>query len=147
TAPFERGLYGCSEMLVDGMLDLHEAGVLRRIVYPSARLQRLLDAGHIDENVSLRTLEALQAAGMTRMSYVDFNEVRDVGVFRDEIEYERGMLITPEGRQLHASFETEEQRCAIAESCLGERLRGGVLVDAGFFFGPRAFYQRLRELP
>jgi acyl-CoA hydrolase len=146
TAPFERGLYGCTEMLADGFLDLYRSGVLKRRVYPSARLQRLLDEGHIDETVSLRTLDALRAAGMVRMSYVDFNELRDVGLFRDDIEYERGMLIAPDGTQLRASFETDEQRQAIAACCLGERLRGGVLVDAGFFFGPKGFYARLSDL-
>ena len=146
TAPFERGLYGCTEMLVDGLLDLYRAGVLKRRVYPSARLQRLLDDGHIDETVSLRTLDALRAAGMVRMSYVDFNELRDVGVFREDIEYERGMLIASDGRQMRASFESAEERAAIADACLGDRLRGGVLVDAGFFFGPKAFYAHLREL-
>jgi acyl-CoA hydrolase len=146
TAPFERGLYGCTEMLVDGLLDLYRAGVLKRLVYPSARLQRLLDEGHIDENVSLRTLDALRAAGMVRMSYVDFNELRDVGLFRDDIEYERGMLLAPNGQQLRASFETAEQRAAIAACCLGDKLRGGVLVDAGFFFGPQAFYKNLKQL-
>lgn len=30
TGPFERGLYGCSEMLVDGFLQLIDAGVLKR---------------------------------------------------------------------------------------------------------------------
>lgn len=147
TAPFERGLYGCTEMLVDNMLDLYRAGVLKRRVYPSARLQRLLDDGHIDERVSLRTLEALQASGMARMSYADFNELRDAGVFRDDIEYERGTLIAPDGTELPASIATAEQREAIAAKCLGERLRDGVLVDAGFFFGPRDFYRSLRELP
>lgn len=146
TAPFERGLYGCTEMLVDGFIDLRRCGVLKRLVYPSARLQRLLDEGRIDENVGLRTLEALHAAGMVRMSYADFNELRDVGLFRDDIDYERGMLIAPNGEHLNASFETAEQRAAIAAICLGDKLRGGVLVDAGFFFGPRAFYAHLKEL-
>ena len=59
TAPFERGLYGCTEMLADGFLDLYRSGILKRRVYPSAKLQRLIDEGHIDERVSLRTLEAL----------------------------------------------------------------------------------------
>ena len=146
TAPFERGLYGCTEMLVDGFIDLRRRGVLKRLVYPSARLQRLLDEGRIDENVGLRTLEALHAAGMVRMSYADFNELRDVGLFRDDIDYERGMLIAPNGEHLNASFETVEQRAAIAAICLGDKLRGAVLVDAGFFFGPRAFYAHLKEL-
>jgi len=147
TAPFERGLYGCSEMLVDGFLDLYRNDILKRRVYPSARIQRLLDEGHIDETVSRRTLDALSAAGMNRMSYVDFNELREVGVFRDDVQYERGMLIAPDGALLPAGFDDPDHRESIARRCLGERLRNGVLVDAGFFFGPRAFYAGLREMP
>ncbi|HKE95422.1 MAG TPA: acetyl-CoA hydrolase/transferase C-terminal domain-containing protein, partial [Povalibacter sp.] len=146
TAPFDRGLYGCSEMLVDGFLDLYRSGVLKRRVYPSARLQRLLDEGHIDETVSQRTLDALSAAGMNRMSFVDFNELRDVGVFRDDVRYERGVLIAPDGTSITVSFDDPAQRALIAQTCLGERLRNGVLVDAGFFFGPRGFYAGLRAL-
>jgi acyl-CoA hydrolase len=147
TAPFERGLYGCTEMLADGFLDLYRSGILKRRVYPSAKLQRLLDDGHIDERVSLRTLEALSASGMSRMSYADFQEFREVGLFRDDVEYDRGVLITPDGRQLHATFSDPEQRAQIARHCLGDVLRNGVLVDAGFFFGPKDFYAGLRELP
>lgn len=147
TAPFERGLYGCSEMLVDGFLDLYRDGILKRRVYPSAHLQRLLDEGHISETVTPRTLDALNAAGMKRISYADFNELRDVGVFRDEVQFERGMLVTPGGASVIARLEAPGQRAAIAQSCLGERLRNGVLIDAGFFFGPKKFYAGLRELP
>jgi acyl-CoA hydrolase len=147
TASFERGLYGCTEMLVDGFLDLYRSGILKRKVYPCARLQRLLDSGHIDEQVGLRTLEAMSATGMHRMSFVDFHELRDVGVFKDEVEYDKGMLIAPDGRQIPANFQDPEVRAQIAASCLGDKLRNGVLVDAGFFFGPAAFYAHLRELP
>ncbi len=147
TAPFELGLYGCTEMLADGFLDLYRSGILKRRVYPSARLQRLIDAGRIDEQVGLRTLDALSASGMRRMSFVDFDELRDVGLFRDDVDFERGMLICPDGTQVRASFETPEQRAEIAKGCLGSRLRNGVLLDAAFFFGPKAFYERLRNLP
>ncbi|AMO79394.1 hypothetical protein PcP3B5_60350 [Pseudomonas citronellolis] len=64
---FTQGLYGCSEMFVPGLLDLAEAGVLKRQVYPRAQQHRA-DAD-------------------------------------------------------------------------------GVWLHAGFFLGPQAFYQRLRELP
>ncbi len=147
TAPFETGLYGCSEMLADGFLDLYRSGILKRRVYPSARLQRLIDQGHINDLVDLRTLDALSSAGMRRMSFVDFNELRDVGLFREDVEFERGMLICPDGVQVRASFETAEQRAAISERCLGSQLRSGVLLDAGFFFGPASFYEALRKLP
>jgi hypothetical protein len=134
-------------MLADGFLDLYRSGILKRRVYPSARVQRLLDDGHIDETVSQRTLDALSAAGMNRMSYADFNELRDVGVFRDEVQYERGSLIAPDGSALPAGFDDPAHRAAVARCCLGDRLRNGVLVDAGFFFGPKDFYRGLRELP
>lgn len=147
TAPFERGLYGCSEMLADGFLDLYRSGVLKRRVYASAKLQRLLDEGHIDEQVGERTLAALHEGGMRRMSFVDFHEFRDLGLFRDDVEYDRGMLVTPDGTQLRANFDDPEQRRQIARTCLGERLRNGVVADAGFFFGPKGFYEALRTLP
>jgi acyl-CoA hydrolase len=147
TAPFERGLYGCTEMLADGFLDLYRSGILKRCVYASARLQRLLDAGRITEQIGPRTLDALIADGMRRMSFADFHEFRDAGLFRDDVEYERGMLITADGREIRATFDDPEQRALIARDCLGERLRNGVLVDASFFFGPRGFYAGLRELP
>lgn len=147
TAPFERGLYGCTEMLADGFMDLYRSGVLKRRVYASAKLQRLLDEGRIDEQVSVRTLDALHAAGMRRMSFVDFHELRDVGLFRDDVEYDRGVLVAPDGTQIRANFDDPEQREAIAGACLGERLRNGVLVDSGFFLGPKAFYAALRDLP
>jgi acyl-CoA hydrolase len=147
TAPFERGLYGCSEMLADGFLSLYRSGVLKRRVYGSAKLQRLLDEGHVDEQVSERTLAALHEGGMRRMSFVDFHEFRDVGLFRDDVEYDRGMLVAPDGTQLRANFDDPEQRRQIAKACLGERLRNGILADAGFFFGPKGFYEALRTMP
>lgn len=45
TRPFERGLYGCSEMLVDGFLRLIEAGIVRREVFEDAERQARADAG------------------------------------------------------------------------------------------------------
>jgi acyl-CoA hydrolase len=147
TAPFDRGLYGCTEMLADGFLDLYRSGILKRRVYPSAKLQRLIDEGHIDDQVSVRTLDALYEGGMRRMSFADFHEFRDVGLFRDDVEYDRGMLIAPDGSQLRAYFDDPQQRALIAQQCLGDQLRNGVLVDAGFFFGPKALYAQLRELP
>lgn len=72
--PFAHGLYGCSEMFVNGLLALLEAGIVRRAVYA--------------------------------------DEVR--------------------------------QQAAL-EGASGSN--DGVLVHGGFFLGPQAFYQRLRELP
>src|SRR5687768_5169835 len=84
---------------------------------------------------------------MSRMSFADFQEFREVGLFRDDVEYDRGVLITPDGQQLRATFSDPEQRAQIAQHCLGDTLRNGILADAGFFFGPKSFYAGLRNLP
>ncbi len=147
TAPFDRGLYACTEMLADGFLELYRSGILKRRVFPSAKLQRLIDEGHIDEQVGVRTLDALHASGMRRMSYADFHEFRDIGLFREDVDYDRGVLIAPDGTRVHANFDDPEQRAIIAANCLGDTLRNGVLADSGFFFGPKAFYAGLRQLP
>jgi len=73
--PFSTGLYGCSEMFVNGLLVLAEAGVLRRKVYPDVQQQTLANLGTLADG-------------------------------------------TP----------------------------GGVVLHGGFFIGPQAFYERLREL-
>jgi acyl-CoA hydrolase len=49
-APFSTGLYGCSEMFVNGLLVLAEAGVLRRKVYPSVEQQALANLGTLDDD-------------------------------------------------------------------------------------------------
>jgi acyl-CoA hydrolase len=49
--PFAMGLYGCSEMLVNGLLVLLDAGIIRRKVYPEPALQKQADAGLLDESM------------------------------------------------------------------------------------------------
>src|SRR5436190_17126511 len=64
TAPFERGLYASSEMLVDGFLDLYRSGILRRKVYGHLGLQRLLNDAQIGEVVTPATLDVLVETGV-----------------------------------------------------------------------------------
>ncbi|WP_407313614.1 acetyl-CoA hydrolase/transferase C-terminal domain-containing protein [Pseudomonas sp. nanlin1] len=47
--PFVEGLYGCSEMFVNGLLALAEAGVVRRRVYPDIARQAQANAGTLDD--------------------------------------------------------------------------------------------------
>ncbi|SCZ40450.1 MULTISPECIES: acetyl-CoA hydrolase/transferase C-terminal domain-containing protein [unclassified Pseudomonas] len=47
--PFAKGLYGCSEMFVNGLLVLAEAGIVRRKVYPDVPTQERANAGTLDE--------------------------------------------------------------------------------------------------
>lgn len=154
TGPFERGLYGASEMLVDGFLELYRSGILKRKVFPHAAVQRLLDAGRIGEEVTADTLEALVEAEAVpeRLSRRDVARLCELGVLREGVELEGGRLVLRGGGGVEeasapADLATPEARREIARHLLGERLRGGLLAHSCFFLGPRSFYEELREMP
>ncbi len=47
TAPFEKGLYGATEMFVDGYMDLYRSGILKRRAFDDIETQRRADAGEL----------------------------------------------------------------------------------------------------
>jgi acyl-CoA hydrolase len=132
TAPFEKGLFASTEMLVDGFMHLIEAGIVKRMAYDWEPLQRLLDAQVIDEHVTARTVEALARCGAipSVLDATAIGMLKKVGVLKADAAVAVGTAVT-----------------AVAKEDLGETLQGGALVHAGFFLGPQAFYTWLRELP
>jgi acyl-CoA hydrolase len=145
--PFVRGLYGCTEMLVDGFLDLYRTGILKRAVFPHAVLQRLLDAGLITERPDEAALACLAEAGLTRIEAADFAALAQAGLFLPGTRYEDGQIVAPSGLRVPADLASAQHRRSLAASALAPRLDGGALLHAGFFVGPRGFYAALRALP
>ncbi|MES2819131.1 MAG: acetyl-CoA hydrolase/transferase C-terminal domain-containing protein [Pseudomonadota bacterium] len=140
-APFAEGLYGCSEMLVPGLLALVDAGVVRRPVYDDERLQALANTGALDEQGHLRSLAAL---GQARLEPGTLAWLQDQGLLAPGIEAHGDRLTLPSGQGVVANLE-DPATVAALQPYLGAA-RGGVLVHGGFFLGPLAFYQRLRAL-
>jgi len=146
-APFEAGLYGCSEMFVDGFLDLYRTGVLRRRVYDDLRIQRLLNetagAGRIDEPF----LAALSAAGFgSPLDAAEFATLRSVGVFRQECRWVDGAVENADGSRAAARIDSATARRKLLAQFTGRQLIGGTVLHGGFFLGPRGFYAALRDL-
>jgi acyl-CoA hydrolase len=148
TAPFETGLYGCTEMFVDGFLDLYRSGVLRRRVYPDVRVQQLLNQGTISELIDEEFLAALADAGFTSpLSAADFAVLQNIGVFRLDCRCINGRIENSEGQIAAATLNTPAGRRDLLALCTGRQLTGGTLLHGAFFFGPRGFYAALRDLP
>jgi acyl-CoA hydrolase len=61
-APFVRGLYGASEMVMDGFMHLRRRGVLKRKVYDDIELQQAIDAGTRIDDGSLHGGHYLKGA-------------------------------------------------------------------------------------
>jgi acyl-CoA hydrolase len=147
-APFDSGLYACTEMFVDGFLDLYRSGVLRRRVYDDLRVQQLLNSGAIGERIDEPFLAALADAGFgSPLDERDFALLQRFGVFRRECRYAEGFIENSEGLCAAALLDTPAARRQLLELCTGRHLTQGILLHGAFFLGPRGFYAALRDLP
>ncbi len=147
-APFETGLYACTEMFVDGFLDLYRSGVLRRRVYPDVRVQQLLNQGIVSERIDEEFLAALAEGGFASpLSAADFAVLQDIGVFRRDCRCMNGRIQNAEGQIAEATLNTAAGRRGLLALCTGRQLTGGTLLHGAFFLGPRGFYAALRDLP
>ncbi len=149
TGIFEKGLYGATEMFVDGFMHLFNAGILKRRVYDFTELQRLLNRGEVSDEEPLRPnlFDQLEKEGERVIRTHEFEVLQHHGVFRDDCRYELGHIIAPDGERIMANLAIPETRMKLAEKCLGERLRNGIVLHGGFFLGPQAFYDMLNDLP
>jgi acyl-CoA hydrolase len=146
---FDQGLYGCSEMFVNGFLKLIEAGIIRREVFADAVLQQLLNDGKIpDAAVTPETLRALLDAGRVQspLRAKDLEFLQYFGVLKSDVCIEGDQLVQGELR-LANDLRSAEGFDAVASALLGTRLAHGIFMTGGFFLGPRDFYERLRSMP
>ncbi len=144
---FKEGLYGCSEMLVDGFMHLYHAGILKREVYDDTHLQELLNRRAITQEVSLATLDILAEEGLisSKLRSRDVQYLKQHGVLNDQVEYKGGALLIC-GQPVSTELGDSETRQSLEEKGLGDRLKGGILAHGGFFLGPKDFYQHLMNL-
>jgi acyl-CoA hydrolase len=148
TGRFNKGLYGCSEMFVNGFLRLIEAGIIRREVFGDAVLQQLINDGRIPgEAVTPLTLCALLDAGRIRapLNAADLAFLQRSGILRPEVTLEGGELVMG-GKRCSADLLNEGAFETCCRYMLGTRLLGGIFMTGGFFLGPQDFYERLRTM-
>ncbi len=144
---FTQGLFGCSELFVDQLLDLHRGGILRRRVFDLLPLERLLASGRLGERFGPDVLDLLREAGLpTRIDAALFAQLQRCGVFVAETRFADGRIGSPEGEWISADLADDSARSRLAATCLGRHLQGGVVLQAGFLLGPKGFYAALREL-
>ncbi len=144
TGRFAQGLYGCSEMFVNGLLQLLDAGVIRRAVYPDLALQTLANAGQLDERPTLAALQALLARGafQPQLTPATLAHGQSLGLLHADLQ------LDATGQRLRCgTLEVPNDLHTLPAALLGPRWLGRATLHGGFFLGPRAFYQRLREMP
>ncbi|MBW2941859.1 acetyl-CoA hydrolase/transferase C-terminal domain-containing protein [Zhongshania aquimaris] len=146
--PFEEGLYGATEMFVEGFLHLFEAGVLKRPVYDFWALQQLINIGGCDPlALSSECLPALAELGVRELRGKDFDTLQYHGFFNESCRYSEGKLYTPQGDHCSANMANPDSQQFMARYCIGTHLRNGKVMHGGFFLGSGDFYRSLRDMP
>lgn len=136
--PFQIGLFGATEMLVDGYQHLYQAGILKKSVYDNFKLQKLLNSGHIKEEFHQNIIAVLQDHNVISnpVDQKSFDFLIHWGILREEVQFVDGIVILEDGRKCSSDL----------IPALGKRLRRGHIVHGGFFLGPQTFYNWLKGL-
>jgi acyl-CoA hydrolase len=145
---FDQGLYGATEMFVEGFLHLFEAGVLQRPVYDFWALQQLINLGRCrSDDVSSDCIAAMAELGVRELRGKDFETLQYHGFFNEKCRYHEGQIFNQQGEYCSANMANPDSQQFMATHCLGSKLRNGKMLHGGFFLGSGAFYQALRDMP
>ncbi len=144
--PFNEGLYGCSEMINHGLLRLLDQGVIRRPVYAWPALQAVV-LEDPDAAPGWPLLDALRSHGgiASPLTAEALASLQDVGIVRPGVSVDGTRLHLPGGQTVANDLDDSATREALG-LFFGDQLNQGRVLHGGFFLGPQAMYQRLREL-
>ncbi|MCB1608541.1 MAG: acetyl-CoA hydrolase, partial [Xanthomonadales bacterium] len=147
--PFELGLYGASEMIMDGFMHLVEGGVLRRQVFAHLGVERLRAAGQLGDQADAQTLERLLEVGGLELPLhvAELNRLKRLGLVDPECHLDHGYLVFEDGVRVDAELTSPAERRVLARHMAGRALRGGLYLQGAFFLGSKLLYEWLRELP
>ncbi len=149
TGFFEEGLFAATEMLVDSFSELYKCKILKKKVFDSVVLQRLLNDDEIEETFSDEILQKLIEARAIHadLTFADFQFLQEFGVLKESCSWQEGCLVLPGGDRVQPDLKNIEILQRIQNEALGTRLRNGAVAHGGFFLGPRSFYDFLKKLP
>ncbi|WP_416397786.1 acetyl-CoA hydrolase/transferase C-terminal domain-containing protein [Allohahella sp. A8] len=153
--PFTTGLYGCSEMLTDGFVQLMRRKILTRPVYKDLALQQALHAladsatvePMLNRKASLPLIDALVASGAIDrvLCDADLAYLKAIGVMKSGVELREGKLYF-DAYECTADTTDTETRTALEDALFADELLYGILAHGGFFLGPKEFYDALRNM-
>jgi len=148
TNKFEKGLFGATEMIVDGFMHLYKSKILKKQVYDHVGLQRLINEGLVTCSFDKKILDLLVERRIisSRLSLDDFNFLTKFGIFKSNLTFKEGLIYLQNGDFLVPDLAEMHEKNEIISKCLGHSLKNGEIVHGGFFLGPQSFYHWLKEL-
>ncbi len=146
--PFKQGLFGATEMVMDGFMHLHQAGILSRMAYDDVQLQRLLDEQKLSNPLDEQALTQLLDNHILPLK-LDTNAIswlKKFGLLDGESEIQGRYFYCADGSRFATDLSKEKNRKIFSEYLTGKKLTGGRYLEGAFFLGSSELYQWLREL-
>lgn len=147
TESFKQGLYGSSEMFVDAFVQLYKSGVLKRKVYESIPIMKLINAGKLATNkIPANILELLiKEKGISpKLTADDFAMLTECGILQPGLKFKDGYIINGKTK-ISADLSVVKNLTAV-KKLLGKELKNGHIIQGAFFIGPRSFYNELNAM-
>ncbi|MFC3149523.1 acetyl-CoA hydrolase/transferase C-terminal domain-containing protein [Litoribrevibacter euphylliae] len=147
TEPFKEGLYGSSEMFVNGFLHLIKNGIVKRKVYDDLHIQRLINDGKIKEELTPECLDELIKAGFFGDLFHEEQvlKAKHFGIFNERVSWKHGQIYL-DNRTLGDSPHEHEVVDKLKSCGIGKKLKHGIIMHGGFFLGPKDFYDALHKM-
>jgi acyl-CoA hydrolase len=145
---FERGLYGASEMVMDGFMHLARGGVLKRRVFDDFAIEQALAEGVIGETLKTGDVERLYASG-TVPALIHGPELARLircGLLPEGSTIDGDQVLLPDGSNIPCDLREMSARAALGRAMTGRRLRDGRYLRGAFYLGSVEFYRWLAGL-
>ncbi len=146
-APFEQGLYGASEMVMDGFMHLRRAGILIRETFDDMALEQAVAHRRITSPLGPHAVDDLLEAGVLQgpVDATQLERLQRFGLLPDDMRLDGDSL-----RGASASLPRDPSSSAAREAwnrmLEGRRLRDGRYLRGAFFLGSHDLYDWLRGL-
>ncbi|MEP1741949.1 MAG: acetyl-CoA hydrolase/transferase C-terminal domain-containing protein [Kangiellaceae bacterium] len=146
--PFDSGLYGATEMVMDGFMHLRKAGILKRQVFDDLKLQDLLDRKVITNPLGQDSLENLLEHSLLthKLNNHSLDWLKQFGLTEETTRIVDQQLILTKGESIgidltdSCNFEKLQKRLA------GRSLKGGRYLEGAFYLGSKDLYQWFKQL-
>ena len=147
TDTFEQGLYGSSEMFVDAFMQMYKSGILKRKVFESVPVMKLINENKLSaDSIPSDIFDLLfeKKAIHRYLKKKDFEFLTAYGILKDGLTFEDGVV--SDGEEKYSADLREEANKEAFKKLIGTNLKNGTVILGAFFLGPKAFYQALNDM-
>lgn len=146
-APFEKGLYGASEMFVDAFMQLYQRNIIKRKVFDNSAIMKLINEEKLSaDTIPQNILDLLyEKKGIHKtLREKDFKMLTEFGILKSGLRYSDGFIY--DGDTKYSADLRIKENSENIKKILGTKLKKGKLVTASFYLGPKSFYDALNNM-